>query len=436
MNVLVLVSFIVFFVIIMMLTGLWIAVSLGLVGAANLLLLTSYPISRIIPKDAFNSLNSFTLTAMPSFILMGEIMIRSGLTKYLFDGITPWVERIPGRLIHSNILSCTVFAAISGSSTVTTAVIGGASVPELFKRKYDEGLTLGSICGAGTLGLMIPPSAPMIIYGAATGESIGQLFMAGLLPGLMIAGLFMTYVVLRCLANPTLAPQTKSYTWSERLTGLGQVLPSLGIIFLVLGGIYFGFTTPTEAGIVGIFAALIASYLKRALSWQLVKESIWATMKTNCMIMFIVVGASILSTSMIYLNIPVKIVNLIVSVGLSKWLVFAILILLYLGMGCLFDGISMLLLTLPIVYPLITNLGFNGIWFGIILVVMVEAAQITPPVGINLYVLQSISGRSIDKIFKPSFAFFLLLVLAVVILSLLPEMALWLPKKLVVAKGF
>ena len=422
---------ILFIVVLLMVCGFYIGISLGLVGALSMLIFSNYPVAKMISNDAFNSLNSFTLTAMPSFLLMGELMIRSGLTKHLFDGITPWVENIPGRLFNSNVLSCAVFAAISGSSVVTTAVIGGASVPELLKRKYNEGLSLGSICGAGTLGLMIPPSATMIIYGTCTGESIGQLFMGGVLPGIMISGLFMAYIILRCLWNPELAPKTKSYTWKEKLTGFGQIAPALGIISMVLGGIYLGFTTPTEAAVIGVLAAFVASYFTKTLSWKMLKACFWGAMKVNCMMMFIVIGASILSTALAYMDIPGKVMNFITTAGFSKWTVVGILAFVYLCMGCLFDGISMLLLTLPIVYPLIIKLGFNGVWFGIIIVVMVEAAQITPPVGMNLYVLQAITGKSIDVIFKPSIPFFLLLILASVILCFFPEIALWLPQKMI-----
>jgi tripartite ATP-independent transporter DctM subunit len=354
---------------------------------------------------------------------MGELLFRSGASQHLYGGISPWVERIPGRLLHSNILACTVFAAVSGSSAATCATIGTVAVPELKRLGYDEGIALGSLAGAGTLGLLIPPSITMIVYGAITAESIGQLFLGGIIPGLMISALFMLYIGAAAIRKPSLAPVGRSYSWRERGIGLIEIMPVGVVILLVLGLIYMGITTPTEAGAVGAVCAFATVVLYRNLSWRVIKEASWNALRTSCMIMIIIAGATVLSSTLGYLLIPQWLAATVEASGLNPYLILAILCVIYIGLGCLFDGISMMVLTLPIVYPMIIAMGFHGIWFGVL--------QITPPVGFNLYVLQTISGRSIGMIVRNTVPFFLCLILAVVILILVPDLALIIPTAMI-----
>lgn len=412
-------------------SSMWIFLALIITGIFAMVIFTPYPIGPMTVKLLFNSNSNFALTCLPLFIFMGELLFRSGASKHLYGGISPWVARIPGRLLHSNILACTVFAAVSGSSAATCATIGTVAVPELKRLGYDEGIALGSLAGAGTLGLLIPPSITMIVYGAITAESIGQLFLGGIIPGLMISALFMLYIGAAAIRNPSLAPVSRSYSWRERGIGLIEIMPVGVVILLVLGLIYMGITTPTEAGAVGAVCAFATVVLYRNLSWRTIKEASWNALRTSCMIMIIIAGATVLSSTLGYLLIPQWLAATVADSGLNPYLILAILCLIYIGLGCLFDGISMMVLTLPIVYPMIIAMGFHGIWFGVLLTVLIETAQITPPVGFNLYVLQTISGRSIGMIVKNTIPFFLCLILAVVILILVPDLALIIPTAMI-----
>jgi len=416
----------------LILSSAWIFLSLTLAGILAMYIFTSYDIGVMTSKIMFNSNASFVLTCLPLFIFMGELLFRSGISKQLYNGIAMWVERIPGGLFHSNILACTIFAAISGSSAATAATIGTVAVPELKRLGYDEGLSVGSLAGAGTLGLLIPPSIALIVYGAVTGESIGQLFLGGIIPGLMLAGLFMLYIGVYSRLRPSIVPRLeKSHSWGERMKGLAGITPTIIVIGLVLGLIYAGVTTPTEAGAVGVIAALGALVLYRNISWRVIKDASWGALRTSCMIMLIIAGANVLASTIGYLRAPQYLAGTIEAAGLSKYVVLFLLALLYLGMGCLFEGVSMMVLTLPIVYPLIIALGFNGIWFGIVLTVLIEEANITPPVGFNLYVLQKIAGRDIGFVVKHTMPFFFLMLLGFILLVLFPQIALILPNMMI-----
>ena len=341
---------------------------------------------------------------------------------------------MPGRLLHSNILACTVFAAVSGSSAATCATIGTVAVPELKRLGYEEGISLGSLAGAGTLGLLIPPSIVLIVYGAITAESIGQLFLGGIIPGLMLSALFMLYIGFQAIRRPSIAPVGRSYSWLDRGKGLVEVIPVAVVILLVLGLIYMGITTPTEAGAVGAVSAFATVILYRNLSWRVIKEASWNALRTGCMIMMVIAGATVLASTLGYLLIPQWLAAVVEASGLSKYVILAILCLIYVGLGCLFDGVSMMVLTLPIIYPMVLAMGFNGIWFGVLLTVLIETAQITPPVGFNLYVLQTISGRSIGMIVRNTIPFFFCLLLGVVILIIFPDLALILPNAMIAAR--
>ncbi len=414
--------------------GLWIFMALTVTGIFGMIIFTPYPIGPMTARLLWNSNASFVLTCLPLFIFMGELLFRSGASKHLYAGISPWVERVPGRLLHSNILACTVFAAVSGSSAATCATIGTVAVPELKKLGYEEGISLGSLAGAGTLGLLIPPSIVLIVYGAITAESIGQLFLGGIIPGLMLSALFMLYIGAAAIRRPSIAPVGRSYSWRERGIGLVEIIPVAVVILLVLGLIYMGITTPTEAGAVGAVCAFASVILYRNLSWRVIKEASWNALRTGCMIMMVIAGASLLSSTLGYLLIPQWLAAVVEASGLDKYVILAILCLIYVGLGCLFDGVSMMVLTLPIIYPMVLAMGFNGIWFGVLLTVLIETAQITPPVGFNLYVLQTISGHSIGMIVKNTIPFFFCLILAVVILVIFPDLALFIPNAMIVAR--
>lgn len=412
-------------------SSLWIFLSLGLTGLLGLMLFTDYPPGELVAQVAFSANQSFVMTCLPLFIFMGELLFSSGASEDLYSGIGPWVGWIPGRLLHSNILSCTVFAAVSGSSAVTTATVGSVAVPELKKLGYDDGITLGSLAGAGTLGLLIPPSIAMIVYGAITEQSIGQLFIGGIFPGLMLSVLFMFYIGMRAIRNPSIAPASRTSSWIEMVKSTTKIIPIVCIIMLILGLIYTGITTPTEAGAIGALCAVIITLLYNNLNWENVRKASFATIRTTCMIMFVVTGAAILSSALAYLRVPQQLATVIAAAGLPKYLVLAIICIIYLILGCIFEGISMMVLTLPIVYPLILKLGFDGIWFGIVLVMLIEAAQITPPVGFNLYVLQNISGASVGLIVKNTIPFFIIMLVALLVLVLFPDIALFLPRLMI-----
>lgn len=413
--------------------GVWMAVALAISATAALLLLTDFPVVNGFASVAFSTLDSFVFTALPMFIFMGEIMLRSGASEQLYRGLSPLVARVPGRLLHANVLACTIFAAVSGSSAATAATIGGIALPALEKRSYDRGMVIGSLCGAGTLGLLIPPSLAMIVYGAIVGESIGRLFIAGILPGLLLSGLFMGYIALRALANPELAPGLAgdgTYSWADRARGVVAVLPMVSVIVLVLGLIYLGFTTPTEAAAIGVAAAIVMSVARGTFSLPAYWQATMGTIRLTAILAFIVVGAASLSTVVATFRIPQELMGHIAGADLAPLSVMVLICLIYLLLGCVFDGLAMQILTLPVVYPLVTALGYDGIWFGVILVILIEAAQLTPPVGLNLYVLRNISGWPIERIAAASLPYFLILNLAVVLLFVFPAIATWLPGRM------
>jgi tripartite ATP-independent transporter DctM subunit len=412
----------------LILSGMWIFMALGLTGCLALSLFTSYPATALVTQTFFFASSDFVLVCLPLFVFMGELLFCSGASNKLYDAVAPWVEKVPGGLLHSNVLSCTLFAAVSGSSAVTCATIGSVAVPVLKKMGYDEGLTLGSLAGAGTLGLLIPPSITMIIYGAITSESIGQLFVAGLIPGLLLSLMFMAYIALRAVRDPSTAPRpAHTHTWGERLRLSVGMLPVLLVIGLVFGLIYGGVSTPTEASAVGAAMAMAITAINGRMTFENFMKASYATIRTTTMILLVMAFAGVLSTSIAYLRIPQELAELLAAANLSKYLVLAVLCVIYLVLGCLFDGASMMVLTLPIIYPLIIKLGFDGIWFGIILTILIEIAQITPPVGFNLYVLQSISGREISMIVRNTIPFFLVMCLALLLLIVFPDLVTVLP---------
>jgi C4-dicarboxylate transporter DctM subunit len=407
--------------------GLWIGISLILTGIIAISFFTPLPAGKILGVSIWNTLNSWPLTCLPLFIFMGDILSRGKLSEQLFSGLAPWVNRLPGKLLHVNVLGCALFAAISGSSAATVATIGKITLPQFKKMNYDEGLSIGSIAGSGTLGFMIPPSIPMIIYGVLADVSVGRLFIAGVIPGAMMAAIFVGYIMLRGILNPSITPATIDYTWKDRIKTLPQMLPVISLIVVVLGTIYTGLATPTESAAVGVGGALLIGLATRALSWNLFKSALMASTVTTCMMCLIVVGATYFSTAMSYLGIPQKAVMVVANMHLHPYMVIFALSILYIILGCLMDSGSMIVITLPFAIPMIKLAGFDLVWFGIYLVIMSELGQVTPPVGFNLFILQSVAQKPIGYITRVTIPFMLLLLLSAVIITVFPGIPLWLP---------
>lgn len=411
--------------------GVWVFAGLMLVAGTAMMLLLGMPLQRIgtIGVGIVNRYSSaWELAAIPMFIWMGEILFRTDLSNRLFRGLVPLVSRVPGRLLHTNVLGCTLFAAVSGSSTATAATVGKITTGELKRRGYNQSLALGSLAGAGSLGLLIPPSIVMIVYGILAEVSISRLFAAGFLPGLMIAALYSAYIMVVALARPDVAPEpAERFGPLAYLRGLLDLTPILLLVVVVLGSIYSGLATPSEAAAVGVFGALVMTLVMRQLTFRLLVDTLLGAIRTSCMVCIILIAAAFLSTAMGYLHIPTNVARGIAALELGPIGVLLILSVFYIVLGLFLDGVSIIVMSLPITFPLAMQAGFDPIWFGIYLVIMVEMAQITPPVGFNLFVLQGLTGTPIGKVAVAALPFFLLMVVAVVLLVMFPGIALWLP---------
>jgi len=413
-------------------SGVWIAMSLLATAGISLTLLTSMPVAKIWSQAMWNSLNNWALAALPMFIFLGEMILRTRMSDLLFEGLKPWVQFIPGRLLHTNIVGSAVFAAVSGSSPATAATIGKITLHQLEKDGYNKQLSYGSLAGAGTLGLLIPPSIVLIIYGVLAEESIGQLFIAGVIPGLMLASLYMGYVIVRVLLNPGLAPRGREqFGFRARMISLLKLLPVASLIFFILGSIYSGIATPSEAAAVGSLGSVIIAAALGDLRWSNLVEALKGTIKTSAMICFIIVGASFLSVAMGYLKPPAEVAKFISSLGLSPYLLIAILTVFYMLLGFFLDGISMIVMTLPITLPLAVQSGFSPVWFGIFLTLVIEVGQITPPVGFNLFVIQGLTGEKLETVALAAIPFFLLILFAVALITIFPIIVTILPAHMV-----
>jgi len=412
----------------LLLLGLWVGFALLAVGIVAMELATGAPTGAILATRVWGSLNVWDLTALPMFIWMGEILFRSRLSSDLFTGLSPFTRRLPGGLLHVNILGCALFAAVSGSSAATTATVGRMSLPELKSRGYDMRMAIGTLAGSGTFGFLIPPSIILIVYGAATEQSIARLFLAGLLPGLMLAAMFAGYVMLWSLMHSERVPAPEPRpTLRQRARALKLLLPTVLLIVAVIGSIYAGLASPTEAAVVGVAGALAISGLTGGLDRDSLIGALRGAAMTTCMIAFILAGASFLTVAMGFTGIPRTLAAWIGEQGYSQFALLSALLVFFIVMGFFLDGISIVVLTTSVILPMVTAAGIDPIWFGIFLVLVVEMSQITPPVGFNLFVLQSITGRGIFEIAAMALPFFLILVLATVVLSVFPEIALWLP---------
>ena len=409
-------------------SGVWIGLTLAGVAWIGMQLFSTRPAGDAMAITVWGAASSWTLTALPLFVWMGEILFRTRLSESMFRGLAPWVSRLPGRLLHTNVIGCTIFAAVSGSSAATCATIGKMTLPELSRRGYPDDITIGSLAGAGTLGLLIPPSIIMIVYGVTADVSIARLFIAGIIPGVVLAGLFSAYLAIWASMNRTrVPPPDMTMTFVQKLHESRHLIPVVLLIGAVLGSIYTGVATATEAAAVGVVGSLILSAVQRSLNWPTFRDSLLGATRLYCMIALILSGAQFLTLSMGYIGLPRHLAEFVASQGLSPFGLILALAVFYIILGCFLDGISMVVLTMGVILPTVQAAQLDLIWFGIFIVIVVEMAQITPPVGFNLFVLQGMTGKQITWIAKVTMPFFFLMCGMVLLLWFFPQMATWLP---------
>ncbi|WP_416883941.1 TRAP transporter large permease [Marivita sp.] len=408
--------------------GLWIALSLSAVAAVALAFFSNSSVGLNMAVTFWGHSHSWSLTALPLFILMGEILLRSRLSKDMFNGLAPWLGGLPGRLLHVNVLGCAIFAAVSGSSAATAATIGKMSIPELKGRGYPESLILGTLAGSATLGLLIPPSIILIVYGVATEQSIARLFVAGILPGAMLVVLFALYVAVRAWLDPSLIPAESSrLTLREKLRASRGLMPVALLIIGVIGAIYTGLASPTDAAALGVLLSILLAVVSGSFTRGDFLDALLSAARTSCMIAFILLGAAFLALAMGFTGLPRNLAAWIGDMGLSPYILLAVLTIFFIVLGLFLDGISVVVLTTSIIMPMVLAVGIDPIWFGIYLVLVVEMSQITPPVGFNLFVIQGLTGIDILRIARAAMPFFFLLVLAVILITLFPQIVTYLP---------
>ncbi len=412
-------------------SGVWIGLTLSGVAWIGMQLFSSRPAGDAMAVTIWGSASSWTLTALPLFIWMGEILFRTRLSQDMFRGLAPWMQRLPGRLLHTNVVGCAIFAAVSGSSAATCATIGKMSLPELAKRGYPEMMSIGSLAGAGTLGLLIPPSIIMIVYGVTADVSISQLFIAGVIPGFLLAAIFSLYIAAWSLKNAHLIPPADApMSFAEKLRESRSLIPVLVLILAVLGSIYAGIATATEAAAIGVIGALLISLAQGTMTWATFRESLMGGTRLYCMIALILAGAAFLTLSKGYIGLPRHLAEWIATLGLTKFELVVALTAFSILLGCFLDGISMVVLTMGVIMPTVHKAGIDPLWFGIFIVIVVEMAQVTPPVGFNLFVMQGMTKREIGTIARAAFPFFLLMVLMVVLLYVFPQIVTFLPEQM------
>jgi len=412
-------------------SGVWIGLTLSGVAWIGMQLFSSRPAGDAMSVTIWGSSSSWTLTALPLFIWMGEILFRTRLSQDMFKGLAPWMQALPGRLLHTNVVGCAIFAAVSGSSAATCATIGKMSLPELNKRGYPEIMSVGSLAGAGTLGLLIPPSIIMIVYGVTADVSISQLFIGGVIPGILLASIFSAYIAVWSLMNAKLIPPADApMSFAQKLHESRNLIPVVILIAAVLGSIYSGIATATEAAGLGVLGSLILSVVQGSMSWATFKDSLMGGTRLYCMIALILAGAAFLTLSMGYIGLPRHLAEWIATLGLSKFQLILALTAFYVVLGCFLDGISMVVLTMGVIMPTVQKAGIDPLWFGIFIVIVVEMAQVTPPVGFNLFVMQGMTGRSIVYIARAALPFFLLMVAMVVLLYTFPQIVTFLPQQM------
>ncbi|HJW52059.1 MAG TPA: TRAP transporter large permease subunit [Burkholderiaceae bacterium] len=411
--------------------GIWIGIAILGVAWLAMELFTNRLAGDSLALTVWGSMSSWTLTALPLFVWMGEILLKTRLSEGMFRGLAPWLQWLPGRLLHTNIIGCTIFAAVSGSSAATCATIGKITLPELAKRNYPESISIGSLAGAGTLGLLIPPSIIMIVYGVAADVSIGKLFIAGVLPGLMLAGLFMGYTIFWSLRHADeIPPADIRLSFTEKLAESRHLIPVVLLIAVVLGSIYAGYATATEAASLGVVGALILGLAQRTLTWQAFVDSLMSATRLYCMIALILAGSSFLALAMGFIGLPRQLAEAIGGLDLSPFALIVILTIFYIVLGCFLDGISMVVLTMAVLLPTLQTASIDLLWFGIFIVLVVEMAQVTPPVGFNLFVMQGMTRLQISTIARAAFPYFLMMVVAVLAIWFFPQIVTYLPSQM------
>ena len=412
-------------------SGVWIGLTLSGVAWVGMQMFSARPAGDAMAVTIWGSASSWTLTALPLFIWMGEILFRTRLSQDMFKGLAPWMQSLPGRLLHTNVVGCAIFAAVSGSSAATCATIGKMTLPELQKRGYPEDMVIGTLSGSGTLGLLIPPSIIMIVYGVAADVSIAQLFIAGVLPGILLAGLFSGYIIFWSLRHPDqIPPRDAPMSFIQKLNASSSLIPVVLLIVAVLGSIYTGFATATEAAAVGVLGALVLSSLQGSMNWGVFKDALMGATRLYCMIALILAGAAFLTLSMGYIGLPRHLAEWIGGLGLSPFALIMALMVFFIILGCFLDGISMVVLTMGVLMPTVQKAGIDPIWFGIFVVFVVEMAQSTPPVGFNLFVLQGMTGKQLPYIARVSMPMFFLMVGAVLLIYFVPGIVTWLPSQM------
>ena len=412
-------------------SGVWVGLTLTGVAWMAVTLFSSRPAGDAMAVTVWGSSSSWTLTALPLFVWMGEILFRTRLSQDMFKGLAPWVQSLPGRLLHTNVIGCTIFAAVSGSSAATCATIGKMTLPELTRRGYPDHMVVGTLAGAATLGLLIPPSIIMIVYGVAAEVSISKLFIAGVLPGLLLASLFSGYIMFWAVRHPDQVPAADTrMTFTQKLAESRSLIPVVLLITAVLGSIYSGIATATEAAAVGVVGSLVLSAVQGSLSWASFRDAIMGGTRLYCMIALILAGAAFLTLAMGYIGLPRHLAEWIATLGLSKWQLIVALSVFFIILGCFLDGISMVVLTMGVLMPTVNAAGIDPIWFGIFVVLVVEMAQITPPVGFNLFVLQGMTGRQLTWIARVTMPMFWLMCVAVALIYAFPGIVTWLPQKM------
>jgi C4-dicarboxylate transporter, DctM subunit len=412
-------------------SGLWVAISLLGVGLIGIVLFTTAPAGKVMATTTWGASDNWALTALPLFIWMADILFRTRMSEDIFTGLAPWLTRIPGRLIHVNIVGCGIFSAVSGSNAATCATIAKIALPELMRRGYDERMVIGSLTASGTLGILIPPSIMMIVYGFVAQVSIARLFIGGVIPGAVMVAIFMGYVMVWAWLHPERTPPADiRMSLGEKLYASRRLLPVAGLIALVMGTIYLGVVTPTEAATVGVLGALLLSALNRSLTWQTFAQALGESARTSCMIAFILAGAAFMSMAMAYTGIPRALAQWIAAYQLSAWGLLAALTLLYVILGFALDGISMVVLTSAVVQPMILQTGIDPVWFGIYIVLMVQVAELTPPVGFPMFVMQAFTGRSLLYVSRAGLPFFFLLLAGTALIVIFPELVTYLPSKM------
>jgi C4-dicarboxylate transporter, DctM subunit len=413
----------------LLVSGLWIPFALGVTGIA-MLALTGHGGSLVsVASIGWNTMESFVLTSVPLFLLMGELILRSGLSSRFYRGIAVWVAGIKGELLHSNVVAAAVFSAVCGSSAATAAAIGTVAIPEMRERGYSPRLIYGTIAAGGALGNLIPPGIATIIYGAIVEQSVAKLFIACIIPGVIVTAIFLVYIWVAVHLRPGLVPASRG-GWPglrERWRGTVDVFPVLVLMVAVLGSLWFGIATPTESAAVGVTGAVLLAWCYGGLSWASVRESLVQTVRVTCMVLFIILGAQILSFALVRTGVNRQVSEWVVSLDLSRWALFGVIVILYIVLGMLVDGISMMVLTLPVLYPVILSAGFDPIWFGVVLVTLIELGQITPPVGLVLFVIQGIGRAPMNEVAEGALPFMLLFLVGIMVIAVFPETATWLP---------